>query len=397
MKKVLVLVVCIAISATALITASNLNTTDPSSPMGIDEPTTCVNYVYADVDGDGVSEVLQLYDATPTYTYPWRAPFFGGNGFPRVWAGLESLQESVYLYGEPILNTGYWGPFDIYQTPTLYDTVYNTKQTSTENNCPITVWASDDATLKRTTELSTERLLLRYQVWLSGNGDTSSDPIFEVAMIVVWNDGETTIDGSLNGVLQKMEYYKQNYNANIQNAEGSGLSFMLNYSFDDQMKNNDEYSVIAWDGAWDRENPDTAAIFGMVHLSKPTEILPIFDYPREYIEHAVVEWKFGGEIPEPAATVIIKPETLNLDSKGVFTAFITLENGDVTDIDASTLVCEGAPAIRSNIDDDRLIVKFDRQDLVGVEPGDEVTFTIKGYFFDGTPFEGSDTIRVIHG
>ena len=46
----------------------------------------------------------------------------------------------------------------------------------------------------------------------------------------------------------------------------------------------------------------------------------------------------------------IKPETLNLKSKGNFTAFIWLLPGyDVADIDITTVECEGAPALRAEI------------------------------------------------
>jgi FKBP-type peptidyl-prolyl cis-trans isomerase len=46
-------------------------------------------------------------------------------------------------------------------------------------------------------------------------------------------------------------------------------------------------------------------------------------------------------------------------------------------------------------DDGRLIVKFDREDLVDVSPGDSVEMFVTGKLIDGTPFMGSDTIRVI--
>jgi hypothetical protein len=96
------------------------------------------------------------------------------------------------------------------------------------------------------------------------------------------------------------------------------------------------------------------------------------------------------------ATVIIKPETLNLTSKGVFTAFIQLpEDYDIADIDISTVVCEGAAAVKGMVDGETYIAKFNRQDLVDVEPGDEVTLTVMGELSDGTKFIGSDTIRVI--
>lgn len=98
------------------------------------------------------------------------------------------------------------------------------------------------------------------------------------------------------------------------------------------------------------------------------------------------------------ATVELKPETLNLASHGVFTAFITLPEGyDVADIDASTVQCEGASAVRGMIAGNTFIAKFNREDLVDVSAGDEVTLTVTGTLIDGTHrFEGSDTIRVVN-
>ncbi|MFC1966577.1 nitrous oxide reductase family maturation protein NosD [Chloroflexota bacterium] len=99
--------------------------------------------------------------------------------------------------------------------------------------------------------------------------------------------------------------------------------------------------------------------------------------------------------PVVSATLDIDPDTLNLKSKGVFTAYITLPDGySVADIDLDTVACEGAPAIRGSIEGDTFIAKFNRQDLAGVEPGDEVEMTVTGEV-TGTLFEGSDTIRVI--
>ena len=97
-----------------------------------------------------------------------------------------------------------------------------------------------------------------------------------------------------------------------------------------------------------------------------------------------------------AATIEIKPETLNLNSKGLFTAFIDLPEGcDEEDINISTVECEGASAVSGVMaDDGRLIVKFDREDLVGVSTGDAVELVVTG-LVDGKQFAGSDTIRVI--
>lgn len=114
--------------------------------------------------------------------------------------------------------------------------------------------------------------------------------------------------------------------------------------------------------------------------------------------HSGIEITLNGEHLQNAEVPIdIKPETLNLKSKGLFTAFIGLPEGyGEEDVDVATVVCEGAPAAKAMMaDDGRLIVKFSREDLVGVSPGDAVELTVTGELTDGTPFAGSDTIRVI--
>ena len=96
------------------------------------------------------------------------------------------------------------------------------------------------------------------------------------------------------------------------------------------------------------------------------------------------------------AEVEIKPKTLKLKSRGVFTAYVQLPPPySVYDIDISTVVCEGAEAIRGSIEDDILTLQFWRQDLHDVESGEEVEFMIIGALNDGTLFEGRDTIRVL--
>ena len=122
----------------------------------------------------------------------------------------------------------------------------------------------------------------------------------------------------------------------------------------------------------------------------------------------------GAVIPDQPLKVhlVIKPNTLNFKSKGVFTVFVTLNGGDSLfpvgmnskpriDFGNSTLTCGGAEMISagvSNKDGGTLIAKFHRQDLENVTSGRSVqincsgTFSVNGKSID---VEGSDTIRVI--
>lgn len=98
------------------------------------------------------------------------------------------------------------------------------------------------------------------------------------------------------------------------------------------------------------------------------------------------------------ATIRIEPETLNFSSKGVFTAFITFSEGyDVANINLSTVVCEGALAVKgivSEEDKGTYIVKFNRQNVVNVPIGGAVTLTVTGKV-GLADFEGNDTVNII--
>lgn len=122
----------------------------------------------------------------------------------------------------------------------------------------------------------------------------------------------------------------------------------------------------------------------------------------------------GAVIPDQPLKVDlqIRPNTLNLNSKGVFTVFITLSGGDSQfptgldrkpriDFGNSSLNCGGAELVRastSNKDGGTLIAKFHRQDLENVTSGSGVqincsgTISVNGQSID---IAGSDTIRVI--
>ena len=98
------------------------------------------------------------------------------------------------------------------------------------------------------------------------------------------------------------------------------------------------------------------------------------------------------------AEVRIEPETLNLRSKGVFTAFITLPQG-YEFMNFIAVTCEGAPKVRDNYSHQGRVyqVKFNRQDLMNVKAGKHVPFTVTAIFErNGQKFalEGTDRIRV---
>ncbi len=118
-----------------------------------------------------------------------------------------------------------------------------------------------------------------------------------------------------------------------------------------------------------------------------------------------VTYNFIVEPPTIEATVDIDPDTLNLQSKGQWIAcYIKLpEDYDVDDIDVGSILLEYLLEVQhSDVQDDMLMVKFDSQDVMAyvelvleIELPADVTLMVTGELTDRTPFEGSDTIRVI--
>ena len=110
---------------------------------------------------------------------------------------------------------------------------------------------------------------------------------------------------------------------------------------------------------------------------------------------------------QTVTTIDFDPDTLNLQSKGKWvTTYIELPEGcDVSAINVSTVMlndhvqAEMKPTEIGDYDDDgivELMVKFDWSAVQEIlEVGDEVEITVTGGLTDGTPFEGSDVIRVI--
>jgi hypothetical protein len=128
---------------------------------------------------------------------------------------------------------------------------------------------------------------------------------------------------------------------------------------------------------------------------------------------------FTVSAPPPITTNIdINPDTLNLRSKGKWiTSYIELPEGyNVNDINVSsvmlndTIPAELRPISISDYDNDTipdLMIKFDRQQVINYimanvdlerlyeERFTTITLTITGKLNDCTPFQGSDTIRIV--
>jgi len=107
------------------------------------------------------------------------------------------------------------------------------------------------------------------------------------------------------------------------------------------------------------------------------------------------------------ATIDFNPNTLNSKSKGNWvTVYIELPEGyDVNDIDIESIILGGVilaetkPTGIGDYDGDGipdLMVKFDRSEVIALlTPGEMVYVMIYGILGDGTPFKGTDVIRVI--
>lgn len=97
----------------------------------------------------------------------------------------------------------------------------------------------------------------------------------------------------------------------------------------------------------------------------------------------------------------VNPVALNLDSEGSFNCSFEIELSvypgfNINSFDMSTITIGGAQAIDIKVDENgKVIIKFDRQDLIGVEAGSSVPITVEGNYTNGDSFSGTTEIKVI--
>jgi hypothetical protein len=148
-----------------------------------------------------------------------------------------------------------------------------------------------------------------------------------------------------------------------------------------------------------------------ITITGMTETDPV---QRNNQAEAVVQFNTSGRYKknEPvSANLVIRPTTLNLNSKGIFTVYVSLagagfnssEGGKKPRMDYknSSLTCSGADMVRASVSDKdggTLIAKFHRYDLENVTPGNGVIINCSGTLKvddQSVTVEGNDTIRVI--
>lgn len=89
----------------------------------------------------------------------------------------------------------------------------------------------------------------------------------------------------------------------------------------------------------------------------------------------------------------VSPATLVLDSPGTWvTVHAEIAYGDV---DHTALTMNGVELAHSKSDNrGELVVKFEREDIQNIVSPPEATLTLTGLTVDGTPFAGSQVIKV---
>ncbi|RKX71466.1 hypothetical protein DRP53_01430 [candidate division WOR-3 bacterium] len=222
---------------------------------------------FADVDGDMEDEMFEYVigefgEHNIPYVYcPWVTMIAWRT--IKTCLSIRLLRQQIFLDTVRILDTG----LPVETSPFYYiDTLYNSMSTYIDSIWVITTWESDRAILSRVVNLDDERLFMRYCLYLKNGG--MIDTLGETAIFVVWNDGETTVQGAQQYVLNQLGKYKNLYIDSFPIPDSGQVRFRIRYAWDDFAKQLDSFSIWAWDGG--STNNPTVAMFGDLHLPKPS-------------------------------------------------------------------------------------------------------------------------------
>lgn len=344
-------------------------------------------YIWEDIDGDGLDERIYFLN---------RDEFMFGSVFENIPPSIPYNDTPGSFSGDNVgmRSPGYQVVSDTNTGPDLlldYHLVDDTASAtfvSDTGGTMVTTWEDNDVRLTRTAELTSERLLMTLTIENLGADDLEDVSFVEKHRFddaqAIFNEDKYK-GGQLLGI-DHPGWHDAPLMGMVYNPVPDSLTIEEALAFDPSTA---EFLL------GDLDSGETASVQLAVVWS--TESDP--DDAKEQVVQRMVDQKV--KLRTIDASIEIHPETLNLKSKGRWvTCIIKLPDYlDESDIDPSTIMLEGAiPAEKPQLTGNSLNVKFGRAELEEIlTAGEDIILTVTGELWDGMPFQGTDTIRAIHG